>query len=712
MHAPSSDEASASVRPWWVSPCRLLWKVFVALGMVVLAPLGVNVLSTWLTSSKGIIPADSPFAEIVAHWQLTLTVSGWLFLLALLTFALSRWPAIPAAPPSSLQTQQNRTYMLQRLRYSYDELMAQSLQGFAWLELGLAHRPDAVQNAATLLLRQSNQPERVLPSGTSIVQVYEEAKQELLILGEPGTGKSTLLLQLAQHLVGQADQDVTKPLPVIIPLSSWAVKRPPMEDWLSEQLSLVYDVPRQVSRQWVREEQVLPLLDGLDEMEESARAACIGVLNTYHGEHLRPLVVCSRIVEYTSAASSERFVLHSAVVMQPLTPVQVDAYLVQAGKPLAALRAALKKNLLLQTLATTPLLLQVLMLTYQGMSVRELPNREAQLRQQIWADYIQRMVERKGDARRYPLHTTGAWLSWLAREMQKHNQTIFFLEQIQPDWLPKRQRFFYPWSIGLIFGLVFGLPGWLLVAPLAGLVFGSVIGSLFGLLVKREGKIKPVEVLARSWKGPLIGMAGGLVIGTVIGPLLGLLFDLLFGGTHVMLVRGLIGGLVFGVVVGPVVGLVRGLAGAFSEKKLAKGPSLSPNEGMQRSAKNGLLLGLVGGLVIGLGGGLLVGLFYGPLAGLIGVLLFWLVCGPIIGLIGGLFAVVEHYTLRFWLARSGVFPWRAGPFLKDATVRILLRRVGGGYSFAHRLLLDFFADAYAGASSASPAAQSILPSPP
>lgn len=180
MHAPISDEASGSVRPWWVSPCRLLWKVFGALGTVVLVPLVVNVLSTWLTSSKGIIPADSPFAEIVARWQLTLAVSSWLFLLAILTFVLSRWPVYTAAVPS-LQKQQNRAYMLQRLRYSYGELMAQSLQGFAWLELGLAHRPNAVQNAATLLLRQSNQPERMLPSGTSIVQVYEEAKQELLI---------------------------------------------------------------------------------------------------------------------------------------------------------------------------------------------------------------------------------------------------------------------------------------------------------------------------------------------------------------------------------------------------------------------------------------------------------------------------------------------------------------------------------------------------
>src|SRR6266446_1844028 len=33
--------------------------------------------------------------------------------------------------------------------------------------------------------------------------------------------------------------------------------------------------------------------------------------------------------------------------------------------------------------------------------------------------------------------------------------------------------------------------------------------------------------------------------------------------------------------------------------------------------------------------------------------------------------------------RTHLFPWKAVPFLEDATARVLLRRVGGGYSFAH-----------------------------
>src|SRR6266849_5565178 len=98
---------------------------------------------------------------------------------------------------------------------------------------------------------------------------------------------------------------------------------------------------------------------------------------------------------------------------------------------------------------------------------------------------------------------------------------------------------------------------------------------------------------------------------------------------------------------------------------------LSPNEGIHRSLKNGLLAGLVVWLLGGLLGGLI--------GGLVGRLGSGLLFGLVVGLGFGLGAAVQHSTLRFWLARSSIFPWRAIPFLEDATARILLRRVGGGY---------------------------------
>ena len=82
---------------------------------------------------------------------------------------------------------------------------------------------------------------------------------------------------------------------------------------------------------------------------------------------------------------------------------------------------------------------------------------------------------------------------------------------------------------------------------------------------------------------------------------------------------------------------------------------------------------------------------YGLFLGLSGALLIFL-------LTGGL-AVWRHYSIRSLLWRSDLFPRVATRFLDDATARFLLRRVGGGYSFTHRLLLDHFADAEVGTTS-------------
>ena len=336
--------------------------------------------------------------------------------------------------------EQNRVRMLQRLRRSYEDLMSQLLQGAVWLELGLAEKPDAVQNATNLLLHMTNRTEQPLPPGTSITQAYDEAEHELLILGEPGSGKSTLLLNLAKDLLTRAEHDETYPLPVILPLSSWAVKRPKLEDWIAEQTSEIYDVPLKVSGEWVKEGRILPLLDGLDEMEEATRPACIATINTYHHDHMIPLVVCSRRAEYEAASEHHRLALQGAVVVQPLSQEDVEAYLIRAGKPLAALRSTLKKNTALHDLVTMPLMLNILTLTYQGTSVRSLSTKGPLLLQEIWNDYVERMVTRKGNDQRYPLERTRAWLSYLARQMREHNQTIFYLEHLQPDWLEAKTR--------------------------------------------------------------------------------------------------------------------------------------------------------------------------------------------------------------------------------------------------------------------------------
>ncbi|HRJ44204.1 MAG: hypothetical protein KJZ86_23685 [Caldilineaceae bacterium] len=48
--------------------------------------------------------------------------------------------------------------------------------------------------------------------------------------------------------------------------------------------------------------------------------------------------------------------------------------------------------------------------------------------------------------------------------------------------------------------------------------------------------------------------------------------------------------------------------------------------------------------------------------------------------------------MRFLLWRSGSLPWRLAPFLDYAAEELhFLQKVGGGYIFVHRYLLEHFA---------------------
>lgn len=622
-------------------------------------------------------------------------------------------PFLPTRTPS-LQKQRH-IEALRQLRYSYREMMDESLQGITWLELGLTEKPDAVQTACSLLLRIGNRAGKRLPPGTSIIEVYDKVEHALLILGEPGVGKSTLLLNLAQQLIERAEQDESQPLPVLLSLSSWAFTRPlPLQDWIAKQAAEIYAIPQEWSKQWMGENGIVLLLDSLDEMEETACAACIEAINVYHREHLAPLVVCSRTDEYETTVASEkrRLALQGAVIIQALTNKQVDDYLVQAGKPLAALHSAMKRNSALCDLATTPLMLNVLSLTYRDISMPSFPNKKPPLLHQVWDDYVRRMVERKGNSKKYPLSQTVHWLSWLAREMREHNQTEFWLEHLQPEWLPKYPRRFYRWSFGLFSAVVVGLPMghifdtlYMLLLNTHSMPFGftMTLGVSFGL-IGGLGHIRPVEEHVWSWEKAFAEAHKGLGEGVVVG-VIGGIMPLVYTRS---LIYWLTGTLIITLITIPTCGVLKGLVHGRIFKQL-KDPEershLRPNEGIQRSLRNGLKYGIgvwvcfwsVTGLALWLMRGRAFEGIFSYLAGgwhdaLVYVLVFGLVMGWVAGMGGGLAAVIQHSVLRLVLAQKGLFPMQAVSFLEDAQARILLRRVGrGGYKFAHRLLLDYLA---------------------
>ncbi len=343
-----------------------------------------------------------------------------------------------------------------------------SLHGAALMALGLQEQPDAVAHPWQLVLQEPDQSTRSLPAGTRITQVYDEAVEELLLLGELGSGKTTLLLELARDLLDRAVKDNTLPMPLVFNLSSWAVRQAPLAEWLIDEMNTKYQVPRSLGQEWIAADQVLPLLDGLDEVKKEYRPACVGAINTFRLQHgLVPMVVCSRGAEYFDL--SMRVLLRTAVAVQPLNKKQIDEYLSHAGGQLEAIRVTLREDQAFQELVTTPLMLSVLTLAYAGKPVEGLVmTGTAEMRRRyLFEAYVHWMLQRRGSQERYSQEQTMHWLTWLAWQLTQQNQTEFYLERLQPEWLPKsRQRRAYRF-----------------VSRLIGVLVGVLVGGLVGVLV-------------------------------------------------------------------------------------------------------------------------------------------------------------------------------------------------------------------------------------
>jgi predicted NACHT family NTPase len=114
-----------------------------------------------------------------------------------------------------------------------------------------------------------------------ITQWFDALHGQALILGEPAAGKTTLLLQLTNHLLDRAEHDPSAAIPGLFNLSSWGIRQGPLSSWLADELGHRYRVPLKLARGWVEAGQIVPLLDGLDEVSDQYRADCVYAINEF-----------------------------------------------------------------------------------------------------------------------------------------------------------------------------------------------------------------------------------------------------------------------------------------------------------------------------------------------------------------------------------------------------------------------------------------------
>ena len=726
--------------------------------------------------------------------------------------------SLSAAKPLGRQEYEWRRMLLSKVKQFWiDGILRKSLHDQVLIELGLGDRSEYVPNPLEGVEEFQSDSWQIFPAGTSVTDIFEEigAGRTLLILGEPGAGKTITLLKLAESLIERAENDLSSPLPVIVNLSSWAKQRKPMQDWLVQELFEIYQASKSLGKTWVNQEQLILLLDGLDEVESQYRNACVSALNQFIQYYGRTeIVVCCRIYDYE--ALSEQLTLRSAIYVQPLTPQQIDWYLEQVGKPLEALKNLLDRNAEIKSFASSPLILSIMSLAYQDCALDTLSklstaDTDTSL-QRLFDAYIKRMFFRRSNtAHRYSQVKSKNWLIWLARQMYQDSQTLFLIEKIQPNWLSIKTKInLHRLISGIIAGLIFGfidrlfwlistsiglsvtnfvvgvisfglgfgliyrftqeineldtlqsrrgfkkrvinaiivgtiitlleggsryyylnnveLPSvlqehTLIAAIFGGIESGVIFGCLGGFLLKFSNNIKTFEELHWSSKkmkirlintsengalfGIILGVIGGLIIGLIMWlKLVGLidirifsLIDLigwvaisLFAFLALGMGMGFAGGIIGGFVFGFLWGLFEGIYSQDLESKKV------PNQGIYKSAVNAIVIGIFSGLLIGLILGvfsLLSATIYsldmtpGPI---ITGLSYGLMFGYVTAITRGGGACIQHFSVRFILYCNDFIPWNYARFLDYATERLFLQKVGGGYIFIHRMLLEHFA---------------------
>ncbi len=585
--------------------------------------------------------------------------------------------------PEEYAVQQSREKLLERLRKTWiSSVLEKSLYHEARVELVLKEVKDQRQETS--------------PPGTRVIQKFDELGQggTMLILGEPGSGKTTTLLELARDLLERAQQDANTDLPLVLHLAAWnrsdrkksgwscfgGSKSEPqkLEDWVIEELhnspviedltgkDRHYEIERKVAQYWLREQRLVLLLDGLDEVVPERREGCVAAINEFRQAYsLVEIVVCCRMTDYRELKADLEF--QQELMIQPLTLQQIEDSLEKTTGNLSAIKNILP-NEILQGITNCPFTLWMLSRAYKDDSAGQLLSEPPDQRIKFLLDlYIYQQLKPPKEYIRYQredirfsnfINQQEAQLAWIKR-LAKNLKNNFSINHIDLFWIIKssnntawHQKTRVAINILLILALAVtvnmhflstnkSIPtsGWSLYFSIFTLgVFSlGITDYIFASFVKPGLKRfvineKPLELI----RAYILAFRNVLT------------FDL------DELDRGEFPGLLFVVLVSFI----------FSIQSLHYIQNLPQN--VLQSLPNWLNISLLW----------FVHIFFSLLIGL--AVTFFI-------------RLVLHYLLRALLTYAGLLPWHYHQFLDWTCDRFILQKIGDSYIFIHPMLREHFA---------------------
>lgn len=680
---------------------------------------------------------------------------GSLFVgLASLAVSLAQLPSSLPPPPDAGEL---ADYLAVTVREQWDEeVSARQLRDprvipltWAITDRPVGGPPDSVVGplGAARLLRLSMNGRldgRFDEAATQLAHGYRQVPSgRLVVLGEPGAGKTVLALMLTLGLL--RGRDPHGPVPVLLSVSTWDPVTESLDDWIVDTLASAYygsrpDIPRRLLERRL----LLPILDGLDEIPEVARRSAVRALNHAYGDG-RGVVLTCRSAEYEDVIEGGSPVLRRAPVVE-VAPVSVSdgvAYLQDVSWPAGIDWEPVYDHLrrdpasALAIALSTPLTLSIARTVYLhcNRDPRELLTFDSRhgvedhlIDHVITAAYAPQLagVEQPADGEEWRRRAERAerWLTFLATYLHKHR------ERDLAWWLMSR-RLLSRW-FGIPFGIALGLATMITVVAVllvadsmdSEALLGSAIiaGAGSAILTMLTWYAAPDQApgrlsfavggsLGRLRRGAATGLA---LISIPAVPLL---------ATAAAVITLTAGWSVSGVVdFLRVVTVTATVAAAFAlalavhhwlDAPSERSTGASPLGFLRQDRTSSLVGALIAGAVLSVAGAPLL---------ILGTSAEWMVLHALTGSLSQPVAVVSHFAggdgryfstpaltaawmllaavifalqvlatrawprfalLRLVLAARGRLPWRLTRFLADARHRQLLRQSAGAYQFRH-----------------------------
>ncbi|MCX4399940.1 NACHT domain-containing protein (plasmid) [Streptomyces sp. NBC_00053] len=527
-------------------------------------------------------------------------------------------------------------------------------------------------------------------------------RQRLVVLGEPGSGKSVLAARLLLDLLD--DRQSAQPVPVLLPVRTWDPSGEHLDDWIVRELAaLYYGRNERVPRQLLLAGVLLPILDGLDEISEANQPQALGAIDRATGGR-RPVVVTSRIAPYQRMVDESGFLVAAAVTeIAPLSIDDIVSCLEQSAPvgdtswdpvvhdlrahPTSPLAGALSTPFMVylcQTAYGNRQAPATLIDRVQHMGSRQDVERHL-VKALVPARYTNHPAPAHAQPRRaYSTEQAERWLGYLAQNLQRSGtRDLAWWKLAQAVPRAVLGTFFLVGGgslLGLAAAALFGPGVGITIGILGGVFFGfggEVVEAACRLFGQRIDRSHPVPVHAvlhhggrtRLFAGTFVaggvggsGFALALLAWDRVGPFWGVLVILLALLACLVMVTGL----------GDV------LRGPVHLTDLTPQSILSSDRTTATLRAAGMSTGVA-----------------------LGILTLTRSDIGIVSAVGfGLVAALSGYAdsawgffflSRVWLALTGRLPFRLMAFLEDAYQRGVLRQYGPVYQFRHQHLQESLA---------------------